>query len=176
MVESTSQLFPIDRKGARMPLNNTEALPTTESIASYVKKNLPKTKMMAMHGHMESVREVDYKGHHIVVRTMYEIAVDGRPVTGHIDLSNEGQVAYHGLPNMSFDSAVELVESLIDHFPGDFSSSTPTGEGAPHNMSGMAGGSVSGMAGASPAGRKKAAAKPASKPGKRSQAPRKRES
>jgi hypothetical protein len=152
-----------------MPQNNAEALPTPKSIASYVKKNLPKAKMAPMHGHMESVREVDYKGHHIVVRTAYKIEVDGRPVTGHIDLSNDGQVAYHGLPTMSFDSAVELVASLIDHFPDDFS-----GTGPRNTMSGMAGGSMSGMAGASPAGRKKALKNPGSKPAGHLQAPRKR--
>ena len=104
-----------------------EALPTAESIAKYVKQNMQKTRrsslMMAMMHHeggQEVVREDDYKGHHIVVRTTYNITVDGKEVTGHLMLTNEGQVQYHGLPNYSFDSAVELVRALIDNFPEDF--------------------------------------------------------
>jgi hypothetical protein len=103
-----------------MPRNYSEALPTPESIASYVSKNMLKAAMRPMHP-MESVREADHNGHHIVVRTAYRIEVDGRPVTGHIDVSNEGTIAYHGLPNMSFDSTVDLVKMLIDQFPDDFS-------------------------------------------------------
>src|SRR5947208_317895 len=115
--------------------DDAEVMPSLESIAAYVKKNVPRAKMAAMHGPMVSIREVDYKGHHVVIRTTYEIEVDGHSVMGHIDLDNEGQLAYHGLPNMNFDSAVQLVESLIDHFPEDF---TPGGT-PQHNMGGMPG-------------------------------------
>ncbi len=104
-----------------------EALPTPESIAKYVKQNMQKARksssMMAMmhhEGDQEIVREDDYKGHHVVVRTRYNITVDGKEVTGHIMLTNAGQVQYHGLPNYSFDSAIALVRSLIDNFPDDF--------------------------------------------------------
>src|SRR5258708_39268947 len=68
--------------------------------------------MMAMMHHkggQEIVREDDYKGHHVVVRTKYTITVDGQEVTGHIMLTNTGQVQYHGLPNHSFDSTLGLV-------------------------------------------------------------------
>lgn len=105
--------------------------------------------MGAMGGPVESVREDDYQGHHIVVRTTYQITVDRRPVTGHIHLSNEGQVGYHGLPNMTFDSAVDLVKALIDRFPLDF-------QGPAHDMPGM-----SRMSSARP--KKKTAAKASSK-------------
>ena len=124
-----------------MPANPSDEAPTPASIAASVKKYGAKAKMggmhgMMMHGPMASVREEDYKGHHIVVRTTYQIEVDGRPLTAHIALSNEGQIAYHGLPNMNFDSAIALVEAVIDHFPEDFSPG-----GAPHhdmeNMAGM---------------------------------------
>ena len=90
-----------------------EALPTPESIARYVKQNLQKTKkatpMMAMMHHeggQEVVRQDDYKGHHIEVRTTYHITVDGNEVTGHLLVTNDGQVQYHGMPNYSFDSAI----------------------------------------------------------------------
>ena len=66
------------------------------------------------------MREDDYKGHHVVIRTTYNISVDGKEATGHIILTNTGQVQYHGLPNYSFDSTVDLVRALIDNFPEDF--------------------------------------------------------
>jgi hypothetical protein len=69
---------------------------------------------------LETVREDTYQGHHIVVRTTYEIEVDGRPVTGHIALTNDGRVHYHPMPNLSFGSAVDMVRRLIDAFPDDF--------------------------------------------------------
>ena len=106
---------------------SAEALPTPELIAKYVKQNMQKARksssMMAMMHHeggQEIVREDDYKGHHVVIRTTYNIAVDGKEVTGHIMLTNAGQVQYHGLPNHSFDSTVDLVRALIDNFPEDF--------------------------------------------------------
>jgi hypothetical protein len=104
-----------------------EALPTPESIAKYVKQNLQKAQksgsmiaMMHSAGGQEIVREDDYKGHHVVVSTIYHITVDGQEVTGHLMLTNAGQVQYHGLPNHSFDSTVQLVRALIDNFPEDF--------------------------------------------------------
>jgi hypothetical protein len=71
-------------------------------------------------GPLETVREADHNGHHIVIRTSYSIEVDGRPVTGHLAVGNDGRVTYHAVPNLSFESAVDLVKRLIDAFPDDF--------------------------------------------------------
>jgi hypothetical protein len=123
-----------------MPAKNAEVMPTPASIAAYVKRNAAATKPMKMKGPMEVVREDDYQGHHIEVRTTYAIYVDGKPVTGHIDVSNDGQVAYHGLPNFSFDSAIDLVKKLIDQFPEDFKKGrrgSGGGMGGMHGMGGM---------------------------------------
>lgn len=69
---------------------------------------------------MESVREATYRGHAIVIRTTYGIEVDGQPIEGHMGVTNDGQVYYHGVPNVSFASAIDLVKQLIDTFPDDF--------------------------------------------------------
>lgn len=128
-----------------------EPLPTPESIAAYVKQNTQRSKrsspMMMMHheGGQEIVREDEYKGHHIVVHTTYKIEVDGKAVTGHVMLTNDGQVHYHGMPNRSFDSPIALVKSLIDHFPKDFeggSGSSGGHEGSHHMSMGGHGGTV----------------------------------
>jgi hypothetical protein len=89
----------------------------------------------AAHEHpaeMQTVREETYRGHKIVVRTTYRIEVDGRPVSGHLGVTNDGQVHYHPLPNYSFASAVDLVKQLIEVFPEDF----PEPEGARYPDSG----------------------------------------
>jgi hypothetical protein len=76
----------------------------------------------ARHDHYASitVRNDVYRGHEIVVRTTYEIEVDGEPLGGHFGVDTSGQVHYHGLPNYSVGSAVDLVRQVIDAFPDDF--------------------------------------------------------
>lgn len=71
-------------------------------------------------GKHESIREVDYSGHHITIRTSYEIKVDGRPITGHVYVDNTGKVSTHALPAYSFSSTIDLVKKLIDMFPDNF--------------------------------------------------------
>ena len=106
-----------------MPSQNQINRPTMKSIGSYVKKHAPQVEEAQRHQHeaSETVREADYEGHHIVVRTTYQIEVDGVPVTGHLGVTDDGQVHYHPIPNMSFASALDMVRQLIDVFPDDFS-------------------------------------------------------
>jgi len=70
-----------------------------------------------------SVRTIDYKGHRIVVETTYRITVDGAPVTGHVQVGNDGRVHYHAIPNQMFESAVDMVKRVIDLTPPE---QTPT--------------------------------------------------
>lgn len=125
-----------------------ELLPTPESIAKYVKQNARRQaksssmkSMMHGKGGQEILREDDYKGHHIEVKTRYDMTIDGQVVTGHIMLTNLGQVQYHGLPNHSFDSAVELARALIDNFPEDFAKKSARSS----SRAGKKGGPMGGM-------------------------------
>lgn len=106
--------------------DESDALPTPQSIAAFVKQNAPKMKkagmLMMHHGDPEVVREDDYEGHHVVIKTTYHIEVDGKPLMSPLFVTNEGQVQSHGLPNYTFDSAIQLVRELIDKFPEDFAS------------------------------------------------------
>ncbi len=81
------------------------------------------------HGHhggaMENVRETTYRGHRIAVHTSYHIQVDGVTIEGHMGVTNDGQVHYHPVPNLSFGSAIDLVKQLIDIFPDDFVAQSP---------------------------------------------------
>jgi len=101
---------------------DTLSRPTAASIASAVKKHAPAVRksQRSMHHMSASVREADYQGHHIVIRTTYDIRVDGVPLMGHLGVTNDGQVHYHAVPNLSFASAIDTVKRVIDVFPDDF--------------------------------------------------------
>ena len=114
-----------------MPSKNPVTRPTVKSIGSYVKKHAPKVEETQGHQHAmsETVREADYEGHHIVVRTTYQIEVDGTPITGHMGVTDDGNVHYHPIPNMSFASALDMVKQLIDVFHDDFTDTGPAAHG-----------------------------------------------
>lgn len=88
--------------------------------ARYLRSKRRKLRVKVHEGPAETVRSDVYKGHKIQVTTTYDIRIDGRPVGGHVDVSPEGRVHYHGLPAYSWLSAVDLVRQLIDSFPDDF--------------------------------------------------------
>jgi len=94
-----------------------------------IKRNKPRMDMGG-HGHgIETIREDDYKGHHIVIRTRYETQMDGQPSTAHMALTNAARRYYHPRPNPRFPSAIvrrcQLIAPLPDEFPPDRTRNTP---------------------------------------------------
>lgn len=79
------------------------------------------------HDDLTSVREVEYEGHAISIRTSYEITVDGQPFRGHATVDRNGEVHTHATPQLSYGSAVGMMQRLIDLYPESFSA---PGEGA----------------------------------------------
>lgn len=67
-----------------------------------------------------SIRVAEHRGHHITIRAVYEIEVDGHPFNPQVVVDNAGRVHYHGLPTRDFASLVDLVKRAIDTFPEDF--------------------------------------------------------
>lgn len=90
------------------------------SMGNALKKRKPKPLHHDSHGPMLTVRKDEYKGHKIEIRTTYEIMIDGKPFSGHMEVSNDGAVHYHPLPNYSWPSAVDFVRQVIDSFPREF--------------------------------------------------------
>jgi hypothetical protein len=85
-------------------------------------------------GALADVREAEYGGHRIEVRTTYAITVDDRPFDVHVVVDNQGRVFYHGLPTRDFPSVITLVERAIDQFPDDFGpTADPNGTGHGHS-------------------------------------------
>jgi hypothetical protein len=87
------------------------------------------------------MREAHYKGHHITIKTTYEITIDGKPFMGTLEVSNAGTVQYHGMPTAGFASALDLVKSVIDVFPDEFAA----GSGGPMEGMDMEGMDMDGM-------------------------------
>ncbi len=74
----------------------------------------------AMHQSLSSVRQFHYAGHEVMIRTSYEIEVDGTPVQLHAIVDDEGQLRCHTTPYETYSTATELVKELIFRFPDSF--------------------------------------------------------
>lgn len=94
-----------------------------EDLAKRLVRARPKKKK-ARRGRMKILRTERYKGHDIRIETTYKITVDGKAVSGHLDVTNSGHVHYHPLPNRSASSAIDMVRTIINSFPDDFPSKT----------------------------------------------------
>ncbi|MGH3884633.1 MAG: hypothetical protein ACRDRC_14705 [Pseudonocardiaceae bacterium] len=71
---------------------------------------------LLQHSHAQepSVREEAYRGHQIKVVTTYAITIDDQPVSGHLNIDNDGSVHYHAIPNQEFLSMIGMVKRIID--------------------------------------------------------------
>lgn len=61
-----------------------------------------------------SIRRATHCGREIEIHTTYKILVDGEPVREHVVALEDGTIHYHGLPNYSFPSAVELARRIVE--------------------------------------------------------------
>ncbi|MEO0455289.1 MAG: hypothetical protein AAF152_01735 [Cyanobacteria bacterium P01_A01_bin.114] len=99
------------------------------------------------HGHSNnmSVRRAEHKGKEIVIKTYYEITIDGKLFENHLMVDDRGRVHCHGLPNYAYPSMIDLIKRLIDaeleQHPGgdtadpshsDSSHSDPSHQGGHH--------------------------------------------
>jgi hypothetical protein len=65
-------------------------------------------------GESVSVRVVEHGGHRIRIETTYRVFIDDQLFPDEIHVSNDGTVHYHGLPQYSVPSAVELGKLIVD--------------------------------------------------------------
>jgi hypothetical protein len=85
-------------------------------------KSVARLPKMMMHGDRpaKSVRSFTHKGHTISILTTYEVKIDGRRANIPLTVSEDGQVQSHAIPNYSLSSAVDVLKTIIDYFPEDF--------------------------------------------------------
>jgi hypothetical protein len=67
----------------------------------------------AEHDH-SSVRRVEHAGHRLEVHTYYRIFIDGQEFPDPIHVGDDGRVHYHGIPQYSAASAVDLVKMIAE--------------------------------------------------------------
>lgn len=98
-----------------MDLEDLEASATPAEMAAALEEHNDMLHVL-QHAHAQepSVREEAYRGHRIKVVTTYEITIDGQPVTGHLNIGNNGAVHYHAIPNQEFPSMIGMVKRIID--------------------------------------------------------------
>jgi hypothetical protein len=80
---------------------------------------------------VRSVRVIENGGRTITVTTTYEVRVDGRLVTLHMMVDEQGQLWSHLCPYQSFASATDLVRHLLRRLPHLFQAPPlpPSGSG-----------------------------------------------
>lgn len=103
-----------------MKLSDLASTAQLSALADAALQNADMLQPHHSHGAVESVREAEYRGHHIVIRTTYQIQVDDVTIDAALHVGNDGHVHYHAIPNLDFSSAIDLVKKLIDTFPDDF--------------------------------------------------------
>jgi hypothetical protein len=67
----------------------------------------------AAHDHA-SVRRVEHAGHRLEIHTRYRILIDGQEFPDPIHVADDGTVHYHGIPQYSAPSAVDLVKVIAE--------------------------------------------------------------
>ena len=75
---------------------------------------------MAHGKHGASMRKVEFEGHRIVIKTHYEVRVDGKKIGMPFSVDNDGQVTCHAVPNYSAASAIDVVKQIIAAYPHYF--------------------------------------------------------
>lgn len=107
---------------------------TADASLAQAQKTAPYFKQLVadMHAHMQepstSTREADYRGHHVVIQTTYKVTVDGQPFNAGLGVTDDGRVFYHGMPNVGFDSAVDLMKAVIERFGDEFAGGSEQGD------------------------------------------------
>lgn len=61
-----------------------------------------------------SVRRFAHNGRTVEIETHYRITIDGVEFPDHIHVADNGTVHYHGLPQYSTPSAIDLVRRIVD--------------------------------------------------------------
>jgi hypothetical protein len=61
-----------------------------------------------------SVRRVEHAGHRLEIHTHYRILIDGQEFPDPIHVADDGTVHYHGIPQYSAPSAVDLVKVIAE--------------------------------------------------------------
>jgi hypothetical protein len=114
--------------GAVAPLEFDPFTPGREH-PEWVRKNFP-TYVEHQHENLvRSDRVLEHRGNTITITTTYEVRVEGRLVTLHMMVDEEGRLWSHLCPYLTFATATELVLHLLERMPHLFEATPPTSPG-----------------------------------------------
>jgi hypothetical protein len=68
-------------------------------------------------GPVTSTRTLAARGNTIVIKTTYEISIEGKPWPLHMMVDSDGRLWSHLCPYSTFATAPELVSYLLEHAP-----------------------------------------------------------
>jgi hypothetical protein len=93
----------------------------------WVRKEFPAYVGQTHEDLVRSVRTLEHQGRTVTITTTYEVRIDGRLVTLHMMVDEEGQLWSHLCPYQTFASAPELVRHLLTRMPHLFEAAQPSG-------------------------------------------------
>ena len=92
----------------------------------WVRKNFPDYVEHRHENLVRSDRVLEHRGNTITITTIYEVRVEGRLVTLHMMVDEDGRLWSHLCPYLTFATATELVLHLIERMPHLFEATQPT--------------------------------------------------
>lgn len=95
----------------------------------WVKKNFPS---YVEHRHEDLVRServLEHQGSTLTITTTYEVRLEGRLLTLHMMVDEEGRLWSHLCPYLTFATATELVLHLLERMPHLFEPAQPAPRG-----------------------------------------------
>jgi hypothetical protein len=95
----------------------------------WVRKNFPTYVEHRHENLVRSERVLEHRGSTITITTMYEVRVEGRLVTLHMMVDEEGRLWSHLCPYLTFATATELVLHLLERMPHLFEAMPPAPPG-----------------------------------------------
>lgn len=69
---------------------------------------------------VNSSRTFQHGGQAVEIRAVYEVLVNGVARQLHFTVGRDGKVTTHLRPYVAYDSLVDMVKDVIDHYPGSF--------------------------------------------------------
>lgn len=104
------------------------------AVPDWVRRQYP---AYAEHPHAEgpvtSSRTIHAGGHVIDVRTTYEVRLDGQAIALNIMVDSDGRLWTHLCPYLTFATAPELVEYVLERAPEALIGLTHSGHGGEHS-------------------------------------------
>ncbi|HYO66909.1 MAG TPA: hypothetical protein VEU33_12570 [Archangium sp.] len=91
----------------------------------WVKKNFPSYVEHQHENLVRSERVLEHQGSTITITTMYEVRLEGRLLTLHMMVDEEGRLWSHLCPYLTFATATELVLHLLERMPHLFEPAQP---------------------------------------------------